>query len=214
MFDDLNTFKAQNGYFKDLGRWVNVQKVSHKKNALNSNYIQQLISIGFIWDPLGHAWNEHFNQLCAFKAKNGHCNVSRNDVRNKSLGQWVSTQRVSCKKNTLRSDRIQQLNSIDFVWDLCDLSWNEHFDQLCAFKAKNGHCIVSQNDAQNTSLVEWVRQQRVSYKKNTLSSNRIQQLNSIGFIWDLHERSYELWWMRMYQERIKNEKHSRANINT
>jgi len=54
MFDDLNTFKAQNGHFKDLGRWVNVQKVSHKKNALNSNYIQQLNSISVIIHGMKH----------------------------------------------------------------------------------------------------------------------------------------------------------------
>uniref|UniRef100_A0A7S4SC08 Helicase-associated domain-containing protein n=1 Tax=Ditylum brightwellii TaxID=49249 RepID=A0A7S4SC08_9STRA len=104
------------------------------------------------------------SQLCAFKAKNGHCDVSQNDEQNKCLGQWIKKQRTSYKKKTLRS---------------------------CAFKAKNGHCIVSQNDAQNISLVEWVRQQRLLYKKNTLNSNYIQQLNSIGFIWVLHERSYE-----------------------
>jgi len=71
-------------------------------------------------------------------------------------------------------------------------SWEQRFDELCRFKANNGHCNVSQHDAQNKSLVGWVNTQRVSYKKNTLNTNYIQQLNSIGFVWDLHERSYDL----------------------
>eukprot|EP00957_Ditylum_brightwellii_P006447 489364-Ditylum_brightwellii.AAC.1 len=58
------------------------------------------------------------------------------------------------------------------------------FEKLCAFKAHNGHCIVSTHDERNKSLGLWVSQQKVFYKKNTLSSNRIQQLNSIDFIWD------------------------------
>eukprot|EP00957_Ditylum_brightwellii_P074643 5672107-Ditylum_brightwellii.AAC.1 len=85
--------------------------------------------------------------LCAFKAQHGYCNVSWNDAENKSLGQWVSQQQVLYKKNALSSDRIQQMNSVGFIWDLCDveetMSWEKRFDELCAFKAQNGHCIVS-----------------------------------------------------------------------
>eukprot|EP00957_Ditylum_brightwellii_P147157 11205463-Ditylum_brightwellii.AAC.1 len=89
----------------------------HKKNTLSSSCIQQLNSIGFIWDHLDHAWKEKFNQLCAFKAQYGLSNVPRNDAQNKSLGVWVNTQRVLYKKNTLSSSRMQQLNSVDFIWD-------------------------------------------------------------------------------------------------
>jgi len=50
--------------------------------------------IGFNWDPHEHAWNEIFDQPCAYKEHNGHCNVSRNDAQNKALGRWVNAQRV------------------------------------------------------------------------------------------------------------------------
>eukprot|EP00957_Ditylum_brightwellii_P110725 8444195-Ditylum_brightwellii.AAC.1 len=51
------------------------------------------------------------------------------------------------------------------------MSWEQRFDELCAFKAHNGHCNVSTLDAQNKSLGQWVSQQRVSYTRNTLSSD-------------------------------------------
>eukprot|EP00957_Ditylum_brightwellii_P138561 10561628-Ditylum_brightwellii.AAC.1 len=92
---------AQN---KSLGQWVNNQRALHKKNTLSSSRIQQLNSIGFAWDPLEHAWKNKFDQLCAFKAENGHCNVSQHDTQNKSLGKWVNTQRVAYKKNALSSN--------------------------------------------------------------------------------------------------------------
>eukprot|EP00957_Ditylum_brightwellii_P171973 13093464-Ditylum_brightwellii.AAC.1 len=180
MLDELNTFKAQKGHCnvsmlnapnKYLGRWVNMQRESYKRNALRSNQLQQLNSIGFIWDLQDHSWKEKFDHLCAFKALKGHCNVSTTDERNKSLGKWVNTQRVLYKKNVLSSNRLQQLNSIGFTWDPLEHTWNTNFDQLCAFKAKNGHCCVSQSDERNTSLGVWVGTQRISYKKNTLSSN-------------------------------------------
>uniref|UniRef100_A0A7S4RRI5 Helicase-associated domain-containing protein n=1 Tax=Ditylum brightwellii TaxID=49249 RepID=A0A7S4RRI5_9STRA len=110
------------------------------------------------------------DQLCAFNAQSGHCCVSQNDVQNTSLAAWIRQQRVSYKENTLISNHTQKLNSIGFIWDLCGHSWNEKFDQLCAFKAQSGHCCVSQNDVQNTSLAAWIKQQRVSYKENTLIS--------------------------------------------
>eukprot|EP00957_Ditylum_brightwellii_P078961 6004387-Ditylum_brightwellii.AAC.1 len=80
-----------------------------------------------------------FDDLYAFKAQSGHCDVSRNDERNKSLGKWVNAQRVSYKKSTLKSDHIQQLSSIGFIWDLLEHAWNTNFGQLCAFKAQSGH---------------------------------------------------------------------------
>eukprot|EP00957_Ditylum_brightwellii_P025115 1901025-Ditylum_brightwellii.AAC.1 len=143
-FDQLCSFKAQKGHFsisrndaknKSLGLWVRHQRVFYKKNALSSDRVEQLNSIGFIWDPLEYGWNEHFNQLCAFKAQKGHFNVPQN----KSLGKWVNQQRVFYKKNVLNSGHAEQLNSIGFIWDPLGHAWNEHFNQLCAFKAQKGH---------------------------------------------------------------------------
>eukprot|EP00957_Ditylum_brightwellii_P129773 9899061-Ditylum_brightwellii.AAC.1 len=65
-----------------------MQRYLYKKNALRSDRIQQLNSIGFIWNPVEHAWNTNFDELCSYKAQKGHCNVSENDEGNKSLGQW------------------------------------------------------------------------------------------------------------------------------
>eukprot|EP00957_Ditylum_brightwellii_P057976 4395799-Ditylum_brightwellii.AAC.1 len=198
-FDELCAFKTHNGHCnvskhdtkdKSLGIWVSIQRVSYKRSTLSSDRIQQLNSIGFIWDKREHFWKDTFDQLCAFKAQNGHCNVSRSDAGNKTLSQWVSYQRVLYKKNTLSSNRIEQLNSIGFTWGERGYLWEDNLYELCAFKAQNGHCNVSQSDAGNKSLGKWVSIQRVSYKKNTLSSDRIEQLNSIGFTWDEHE---QLW---------------------
>eukprot|EP00957_Ditylum_brightwellii_P198000 15085020-Ditylum_brightwellii.AAC.1 len=34
------------------------------------------------------SWEKMFDELYAFRAKSGHCDVSTNDERNKSLGRW------------------------------------------------------------------------------------------------------------------------------
>mmetsp|Transcript_66295 Transcript_66295/g.98249 ORF Transcript_66295/g.98249 Transcript_66295/m.98249 type:complete len:200 (-) Transcript_66295:155-754(-) len=151
------------------------------------------------------SWEKMLDALYLFKAQHGHCNVSTHDEHNKSLGQWVSQQKVLHKKNALSSDRRQRMDSIGFVFPKEKnvdkrMSWEKRFDELCAFKAQNGHYIVSTHDERNKSLGQWVFKQRCSYRKNALRSDRIQELNSIGFIWDLPEHLYEQSWIRMYQK--------------
>eukprot|EP00957_Ditylum_brightwellii_P054610 4137788-Ditylum_brightwellii.AAC.1 len=94
----------------------------YKRNTLSSNHIQQLNSIGFIWDHLEHAWNERFDQLCTFKAQHGHCLVFQYEAQYTTLGRWVNQQRESYKKNTLSASCIEQLNSIGFIWAIRDHS--------------------------------------------------------------------------------------------
>uniref|UniRef100_A0A7S4RMI9 Helicase-associated domain-containing protein n=1 Tax=Ditylum brightwellii TaxID=49249 RepID=A0A7S4RMI9_9STRA len=75
----------------------------------------------------------------------------------------------------MSSDRIQRLNSIGIIWDLRNqsigfsLKVKNRFDELCAFKAQNGHCNVSTLDAHTKSLGKWV--------------------SPVGFIWDLLEQA-------------------------
>eukprot|EP00957_Ditylum_brightwellii_P086535 6583889-Ditylum_brightwellii.AAC.1 len=71
--------------------------------------------------------------------------------------------------------------------------WKYMFDQLCLYKAKNGHCLVPYKYAQNKPLGTWVQCQRELYKKKEPcldSSHRIQKLNEIGFVWNAREH---LW---------------------
>jgi hypothetical protein len=60
-----------------------------------------------------------------------------------------------------------------------------------SFKAKYGHCDVSQ-PGENASLGRWCNGLRVSYKKiqnnhmpTKLSDEQIQRLNEAGFKWSL-----------------------------
>ena len=64
--------------------------------------------------------SQRFNDLMAFKAKYGHCNVSQLS-ENTSLGQWCSELREKIQNNqkprTKLSDaQIQWLNDAGFMW--------------------------------------------------------------------------------------------------
>ena len=47
--------------------------------------------------------------------------------------------------------------------------------------------MVPQGYSRDKELAHWVRNQRVAYKKGTLSQERIKNLEELGFIWDPHD---------------------------
>ena len=66
---------------------------------------------------LKHSWIAAFEELRKFKAKNGHCGVSKTSGRPK-LARWVVRQRSENKTGTmsLRDIKIAKLNTLGFDW--------------------------------------------------------------------------------------------------
>ena len=174
-----------------------------KMNNPPDEQIQRLNDAGFKWclqkkDLTSmKTFDERFNDLMAFKAKYGHCNVSFTG-EDASLANWCTQLRGSYKKmqnnqkpkSKLSDEQIQRLNDAGFKWSLrkANSGFDEHFNDLMAFKAKYGHCNVSQY-SEDASLGIWCVTVRGSYKKMQnnqkpkikLSDEQIQHLNDAGF---------------------------------
>ena len=128
-------------------------------------------------------WDERFTELKKYKKKYKHCNVSRRDG---SLGSWVSIQRSAYNNKKLTEEKIKKLESMGFVWEIDNAlrtkRWDEMFAELKKYKKKYKHCNVARRDG---SLGAWVSTQRTTYKQNKLSQEKIDLLESIGFVWKL-----------------------------
>jgi Helicase associated domain len=124
------------------------------------------------------AWENGIAELTKFKAREGHCLVPRDYVeRAYKLGQWVSVQRYS-----ISAERRRRLDAIWFVWDWRDYAWEDGFAVLTRFKASEGHCRVPSLHIEGRfKLGQWVSTQR--RKKDTMSAERRQRLDAIGFVW-------------------------------
>jgi hypothetical protein len=64
------------------------------------------------------------------------------------------------------------------------------FAALVEFKKTHGHCNVPQKSRGHISLEQkrlgkWVNSQRTHYKRGKLRNDRKQQLEAIGFVWNL-----------------------------
>ena len=87
-------------------------------------------------------------------------------------------------------ERRQRLDAIGFVWDTFEDDWEEGFAALRKFKAREGHCRVSQQHLEGTcKLGQWVAVQRRF--KDIMPAERRQRLDAIGFVWDPHTTHWE-----------------------
>ena len=147
------------------------------------------------------SFDERCNQLLQYKEQFGDCNVPQRYAENKSLGVWCRHMRAayrSIQKGvapacSLPQDRMDKLEELGFEWNV--INFDEVFEKRCfeleAFKEEFGHCTVPYRYTANPSLGIWCGNMRSTYFRNqkgakttiSLSQNRIEQLEKIGFQW-------------------------------
>jgi len=93
------------------------------------------------------------------------------------------------RQGKIGKERIDKLNALEFKWDIAEATWDENFVALAAFKEKKGHCRVTAGH-KNKVLRIWVSNTRASYKKGILSAEKIQRLESIGFLWEVKDAAW------------------------
>lgn len=111
----------------------------------------------------------------------------------------------------ISDERIEKLNKIGFVWNLNDFSWNKKFEEFLLYVKEHGNTLVPHN---HNTLGHWVVKQRRNYKvrmlreekesnprksgadlevndfESGISDERIQKLNEVGFVWNVHEAQW------------------------
>ena len=126
MFERLAVYKMQNAtcavplkWAKDpeLGRWVNRQRSHKKRRLLSEDQLRRLNALGFACEPKSAFWEEMFMRLVAFRARAGHCNVSKRSRDHPQLATWVDTQRQIRKRGRLLEERIRRLDELGFEWE-------------------------------------------------------------------------------------------------
>jgi hypothetical protein len=169
-----------------LAEWVYSQRKLFKSKSLSRERIAKLNQIGFTWKRSKEdIWIERYNELVEYKRKFGDCNVPQRHQANPSLAQWVHMQRKVFKSKSLSRERIAKLNQIGFTWEINKANnWVKRYNELVEYKHKFGDCCVNSRYKANTSLANWVHTQRKLFKSISLSRERIEKLNQIGFDWE------------------------------
>ena len=131
-YHDLVEFRRERGHClvphkwkgnPELAQWVKRQRYQYKlkclgrHSTLTDERLSCLNKMGFVWDSHRAAWQERFNELVAFRALHGNCNVHSGDEKYPQLAVWVKCQRRQYKRKIMTKDRFNKLQDLGFVWD-------------------------------------------------------------------------------------------------
>ena len=216
--DEENTLKT----------WISTQKKVFRKGKMPMDRMEKLKAANFIWDPedtYEQRWEEKYAELARFYESHGHMIVS--GKKNSALTTWMRHQRANRERGILSQDRIDMLDKLKFSWTeaevkfgLIDRNWLENaslephlerwkanFKQLIEFKERVGHLDVSTTD--DTTLYNWIYQQRLRHRRGLLPMDRVRWLESIGFEWNIEngnqtDEQWNLMFTKLKQFKEKN----------
>lgn len=202
MFEKLLKYKEEHGDTRvprkfppdqKLARWVDQQARDFKAGKISDERMEKLTSIGFDFGSRRQRdeWDVMFYQLVGYKKASGKTRVSKKKSKDDAdregqdnrLAKWVDAQRRLKRLNKLSHIQIKRLESIGFEWNAIADKWEQMYNRLLVYKEANGHCMVPQRHSADGNLGEWVRTQRRFNRKGTLSQDKIERLNAIGFTW-------------------------------
>jgi len=114
-------------------------------------------------------WSDRFGELVAYHNRHGHCLVPNSYTENVPLAEWVKRQRYQYKlkqlghHSSMTDERIAALESLDFVWNSHDQTWEERLNDLKEYKRQYGHCDVRiGGHTANPQLGLWAKVRRLS----------------------------------------------------
>jgi hypothetical protein len=117
---------------------------------------------------------------------------------------WIREQRSDYQMNLLSVQQSEALSAIDPDWwkSQRQVQWDVRYHQLQVYKQEHGDCCVPISYA-NKQLANWVHNQRKQYnlrqtgKASDLTTERLQRLQEIGFVWNRWEYEFEKHWIRV-----------------
>ncbi|KAJ1451656.1 helicase associated domain-containing protein [Pelagophyceae sp. CCMP2097] len=185
----------------DLGRWVDKQRRAFRAGEMLPDRAQRLRDLGFTWQLRANFWDANFQIFSDYIAEAGNVPV-RNDllaIDGTRLRRWVDAQRAAYKNQTARhyqlsKERVKKLEDVGFVWStvfrvkkLEEDGWGAGITALRAYRAEHGNDDVPVFfvSADGTRLGRWVDTQRRAHATGGMRTDRIQELEELGFRWQL-----------------------------
>jgi hypothetical protein len=137
-------------------------------------------------------WDEMFRRLAVFRHNHGHCLVSRKDEPR--LGAWVEQQRTSWN----RQNRELQGLSASLPGALSHSLPDEHIpvgDYDWNLEPTAALAQVANHDDQHDYLAN-----KTGGGDKILSAERIEKLNTLGFVWSLRNKRVDDHWEIMFEK--------------
>ena len=174
-----------------LGMWVKNRR--HRRDTLSKEKIKQLDEMGFVWDVEEYAWQQGMRKLEEYKSEKGDLLVAHSHVTSDgfTLGIWVRRRRTEKSRDKLSKEKMKQLDEMGFVWDVEEYAWQQGIQKLEEYRSGKGDVLVPRSHVTSDGfkLGMWVKNRR--HRRDTLSKEKIKQLDEMGFVWDVEEYAWQ-----------------------
>mmetsp|Transcript_28005 Transcript_28005/g.99574 ORF Transcript_28005/g.99574 Transcript_28005/m.99574 type:complete len:348 (-) Transcript_28005:147-1190(-) len=170
-----------------LGQWVNVQRKAQKAGKLSPSRFDRLEAIGFVWAVLAGGWEANFEALQTYIKTHGNAGVPDSYVTNDGikLGQWTREQRKVHTAGEMSPGRAERLEAVSFAWRVLADGWDANFEALKKYHEAHATSVVPRSFVafDGTKLGQWVTTQRQARKAGEMSTDRVERLDKVGFVW-------------------------------
>ena len=187
-----------------LGQWVASQRSSHNRGELLDARARQLADLsGWTWHTHRDAWEDGYERLCRFVAREGHADVPKGfvDQDGSRLDLWVLHQRDDFRRGKLSSEQARRLDEIEgWTWDPGEAAFNHGLDRLRGYVERHGNASVSNDyiDEDGFKLGLWVANRRKGYKDGHLAASSIAALEAVPeWSWSLEGDAWEKGYERL-----------------
>lgn len=159
-----------------------------KRKPLKQWKVDKLNEIGFHWpasDRNKDSWEENFEELGKFIGEDNSINIPRkiHDKQN-PLYTWWLNQKKYVRDGKLSSKRLNKLLALNLDLTISSReykNWEDNIEKLKEHLDENGILsIPSKENGKVNKLYAWFNNQKVAFKKNKLSSERILAFENIG----------------------------------
>ncbi len=218
-------FKEQHGHCNvelltddddKLFRWVRSQRNALAQGKLDKDKKTQLDAIGFSWVSkiIDAKWEKMYNRLQGYYSKHGNADVPNRWKEDLKLAGWVNQQRQRRKNEMMPDEQVQRLDALGFTWQHRERgAWEDRYQELIEFKEKHGHCNVPFEYKEVLKLGAFVNAMRSHKTAGTLSQERIELLERIGFEWTVKEViNIDKWEERYLQLLYFEEENGHCNV--
>lgn len=193
IFDFVNNFNNLNGYaFKQalVESRDNILRFGGDVKEIEFTIFDESGDfrsvIKSILAEINNAWGLMYAKLELFYKEYKHSCVGTND---KSLYKWASKQRSLFKRDSLTPEQIENLNKLDFIWDVQEAKWFNQYEKLSKFYKANGHTKITSSI--DESLTVWCSTQRARYNEGKLPGAQVKLLNQLDFQWNVQRENWD-----------------------
>jgi superfamily II DNA or RNA helicase len=142
-------------------------------------------------------WQEGLGAAIGYHRAMGHLRVPRDHVTEGGfrLGQWIQTQRAFRKRGLLSGARISELDALGMSWSIQQEDWLAGVAAAQQYREEYGDLLVpyAYVTEDGFRLGRWITKRRSEHRRGSLSKQRLDQLDSLGMVWDRRDEIWQRW---------------------